>query len=151
MDKAFISEIMNIFSKSNINKLKIIHDNFQIELEKEALKSSSIEKNIFENKQSDALSLYAIPEETHKTKKIEKDIEIIKSPIVGTYYSSPDTGLKPFVEVGTSVSKGQILCIIEAMKVMNEIKAPCSGVIDEIYVTNGDIVEYDSPIMSIRK
>lgn len=149
MDKTFIYEIMDIFSKTDIHKLKIIHDNFQIELEKgsEALKK----EDGFDEKTLSALQTQQVSEVAHKIEKDKKDIEIVKSPIVGTFYSASSPGLKPFVELGSLVSKGQVLCIIEAMKVMNEIKAPCDGIIDEIYVEDGEIVQYNSPIFAIHK
>ncbi len=147
MDKTFINEVMENFSKSNIHKLKMIYDNFQIELEKETTnRNYNWEENAAEEQR-----IHTIPEVVHEIQKDKKDIEIIKSPIIGTFYSSSSPGLKPFVEIGSVVSKGQTLCIIEAMKVMNELKSPCDGVIDEIYVEDGDIVEYDLPIFAIHR
>src|SRR5580704_3091762 len=81
----------------------------------------------------------------------EEDLFIVKSPIVGTYYEAPSPGTPPFVKVGDSVSEGQVLCIIEAMKLMNEIEAEVSGVIANMYVPNGSPVEYGMPLFGIRK
>jgi acetyl-CoA carboxylase biotin carboxyl carrier protein len=74
-----------------------------------------------------------------------------RSPIVGTFYSSPSPDAKPFVNVGDSVSKGQTLCIIEAMKIMNEIEAEVSGTIEKILPANAQAVEYDQPLYVIRE
>jgi acetyl-CoA carboxylase biotin carboxyl carrier protein len=76
--------------------------------------------------------------------------EEITSPMVGTYYSKPSPDSPPFVEVGSTVSEGQTLCIIEAMKVMNEIHAEISGTITEALVENGESVEYGQPLFKVK-
>lgn len=81
----------------------------------------------------------------------DADLSIVKSPIVGTYYEAPSPGAPPFVKVGDSVKEGQVLCIIEAMKLMNEIEADASGVIAKMFVPNGSPVEYGMPLFGIRK
>ena len=75
----------------------------------------------------------------------------MKSPIVGTFYESPSPGAPPFVKIGDSVQEGQVLCIIEAMKLMNEIEAEVSGVLAKAFVSNGTPVEYGMPLFGIRK
>ena len=74
----------------------------------------------------------------------------LKSPMVGTFYRSPSPGSPPFVEVGQSVSKGQTLCIIEAMKLLNEIESDASGTIRAVLVENGQPVEYGQPLFIIE-
>jgi len=74
---------------------------------------------------------------------------VVKAPMVGTFYRSPNPGAAPFVEVGQSVKEGDALCIIEAMKLLNEIEADKSGVIKEILVENGEPVEYGQPLYVI--
>ena len=81
----------------------------------------------------------------------DADLYIVKSPIVGTYYEAPSPGTPPFVKVGDAVKEGQVLCIIEAMKLMNEIEAEVSGVIAKMFVANGSPVEYGMPLFGIRK
>jgi acetyl-CoA carboxylase biotin carboxyl carrier protein len=81
----------------------------------------------------------------------EANLHILKSPMVGTFYESPSPGSPPFVTVGASVKEGQVLCIIEAMKLMNEIEADASGEIAKIFVSNGAPVEYGMPLFGIRK
>jgi len=73
----------------------------------------------------------------------------VKSPMVGTFYRTPSPDAKPFVEVGQSVKEGQIICIIEAMKLMNEIECDKSGVVSAILVENGQPVEYGQPLFII--
>jgi acetyl-CoA carboxylase biotin carboxyl carrier protein len=75
---------------------------------------------------------------------------IIKSPIVGTYYESPSPGAPPFIKPGDSVSVGQVLCIVEAMKLMNEIESDYSGTVVKIFVTNGQPVEYGQQLFAVK-
>ena len=77
--------------------------------------------------------------------------DTVKSPIVGTYYKAPSPDSDPFVTPGDKVSKGQTLCIIEAMKIMNEIEAEFSGTLKEILVADGTPVEFDQPLFIIQK
>jgi len=74
----------------------------------------------------------------------------LKSPIVGTFYGAPSPGADDFVKVGDKVSEGQTLCIVEAMKIMNEIEADVSGTVREISVKNGEPVEYNQTLFSIE-
>jgi acetyl-CoA carboxylase biotin carboxyl carrier protein len=79
-----------------------------------------------------------------------EDLHIVKSPIVGTFYAASSPDAEPFVAVGSRVQTGQVLCIIEAMKLMNEIEADASGEIARIFVENGHPVEYGEPLFGIR-
>jgi len=81
----------------------------------------------------------------------EAGLHIVKSPIVGTFYGSPSPGAPPFVSPGDHVEKGQVICIVEAMKLMNEIEAELAGTIAEILVENGKSVEYGQKLFMIRK
>ncbi|BDY06601.1 acetyl-CoA carboxylase biotin carboxyl carrier protein [Ferrimonas sp. YFM] len=74
----------------------------------------------------------------------------VKSPMVGTFYRSPSPAAKPFVEVGDTVAVGDTLCIIEAMKMMNQIEADKAGVVKQILVENGDSIEFDEPLFIIE-
>ena len=79
----------------------------------------------------------------------EPEGHVVKAPMVGTFYRSASPGAKSFVEVGQSVNQGDTLCIIEAMKLLNEIECDCSGVIKEILAENGQPVEYGEPLFVI--
>ena len=80
----------------------------------------------------------------------DEDAFIIKSPLVGTFYAAPAADAQPFVKIGDRVKKGQVLAIVEAMKMMNEIESDCVGTISEIMVTNGSPVEYGQPLFRIN-
>jgi acetyl-CoA carboxylase biotin carboxyl carrier protein len=82
--------------------------------------------------------------------EVDIELAVVKSPIVGTFYRSPEPGAAPFVDVGTSVKKGQVLCIIEAMKLMNEIDCEYDGEVVNVYVESGQPVQYGERLFAIR-
>jgi acetyl-CoA carboxylase biotin carboxyl carrier protein len=77
-------------------------------------------------------------------------LHIVKSPIVGTFYGSPSPGASAFVSVGDHVDKGQVICIVEAMKLMNEIESDAAGEIVKCFVSNGQPIEFGQPLFSVR-
>ena len=79
-----------------------------------------------------------------------EDVHVVKSPIVGTFYAAPTVGGEPFVTVGSRVESGQALCIIEAMKLMNEIESDVAGEVVRIFVENGQPVEYGEALFGIH-
>lgn len=87
------------------------------------------------------------PVENIETKTVEG--KIVKSPLVGTFYSTPSEDAAPYVAVGDTVKKGQVLAIVEAMKLMNEIESEFDGEIKEIYAESGKMVEYGQPLFKI--
>jgi acetyl-CoA carboxylase biotin carboxyl carrier protein len=99
-----------------------------------------------------ALTAPAAPTAPAAAGPAENEIElaVVKSPIVGTFYRSPEPGTASFVEIGSSVKKGQVLCIIEAMKLMNEIDSEYEGEVVNIYVENGQPVQYGERLFAIR-
>jgi acetyl-CoA carboxylase biotin carboxyl carrier protein len=82
--------------------------------------------------------------------RVTGDSHVVKSPIVGTFYASPSPGAEPFVKIGDYVETGQTLCIVEAMKLMNEIESDESGEVVRIFAENGQPVEYGQPLFGIR-
>lgn len=90
-----------------------------------------------------------IPNTTIEVQKEEKG-NIIKSPMVGTFYLKPSPVAEPYIEIGKEVKKGDVLCIIEAMKLMNEIESEYAGKVTEILVKDGEVVEYGTPLLRIE-
>ena len=135
----FIKQIMSEFDQSNVTKMKVEIDDLKIELEKESEKVEYV-KPVEEKK---------VVEDKHREQK-QATGTAVKSPIVGVYYSASSPESEPYVTVGKNVKKGDIVCIIEAMKVMNEIKAPCDGTVTSILVENEALVEYDQALMVIE-
>jgi acetyl-CoA carboxylase biotin carboxyl carrier protein len=99
---------------------------------------------------SPATAAPAAPEHAPKPAETKEDLHLIKSPIVGTYYESPSPGAPPFIKPGDTVETGQVLCIVEAMKLMNEIESDVSGEVVKILVTNGQPIEYGQDLFAIR-
>ncbi|MEO0202843.1 MAG: acetyl-CoA carboxylase biotin carboxyl carrier protein [candidate division WOR-3 bacterium] len=142
-----IVRIIKIFKKSGLNELEIEIENpkFRIKLSKNnqiPVISSQVQiPNIIEHKE----------EKKEKREEEKKEnIHLIKSPLVGTFYRAPSPGAEPFVKEGDFVRKGQVLCIIEAMKVMNEIESDVDGIVERILVENGKPVEYGQELFWIR-
>src|SRR5215813_2948553 len=82
--------------------------------------------------------------------RTSEDLHLVKSPIVGTFYGSPSPGAEPFVKIGAHVDTGETLCIVEAMKLMNEIESDVSGEVLRVFADNGQPVEYGQPLFGIR-
>ncbi len=100
-----------------------------------------------------AEAVHAVPESADEAQTAPEPTDYIsvKSPIVGVFYAAPAENADPYVAVGDTVTKGQTLCIIEAMKLMNEIAAEEDGVISEICVTNGQVVEYGTELFRMKR
>jgi acetyl-CoA carboxylase biotin carboxyl carrier protein len=92
----------------------------------------------------------AAPAPTAPAADPDAGLHLIKSPIVGTYYGSPSPGASAFVSPGDRVEKGQVVCIVEAMKLMNEIESDAAGEIVKCMVTNGQPIEFGQPLFSVR-
>lgn len=136
MNIDLIKELMKAFSEAQIHELKVESDGLKISMKKDAhpTLTNHVEKQI------------ETPSGPEKTAGLP-----VKAPLVGIYYAQSAPDAKPFVSVGQTIEKGQTLCIIEAMKVMNEIKAPYSGVIQDICVEDGQLVEFDQILMHISE
>ena len=137
-------------------------------MQEHGLSELEIEKNGFKIRLKKGLSGAIVPEEVslvrqaaggsgHMTQMSaarateEAGMTIVKSPMVGTFYASPAPDADPYVTRGKDVKNGDVLCIIEAMKLMNEIKTEVSGRVVEILIENGQPVEFDQPLFKIQK
>lgn len=138
-NREVINELIEILDENNLSDLEYEDSNFKIKFKRNLTDVSVV---------SAPVAKMAEVETVTEEKVVCK--EEILSPIVGTYYESPAPGKKPFVSVGDSVVEGQVVCIVEAMKVMMEINAPCSGVISEILINDSDGVEYNQVLMRIK-
>ena len=97
-----------------------------------------------------ATSAATAPAATAPAADPDAGLHVVKSPIVGTYYGSPSPGAAAFVSPGDHVDKGQVICIVEAMKLMNEIESDAAGEIVKCFVTNGQTIEFGQPLFTIR-
>ena len=142
-----IELLTKIMTEKGISKLSYSCEEFEIKLE-----TPAANQTVFSVPQTTAMPVQAAAQATAPTAPaVEKKCgNIVKSPIVGTYYNAPAPDKDPFVKVGQKVKKGDVLMIIESMKLMNEIQSECDGTIAEIMVENGTGVEFDQPIMRVE-
>lgn len=139
-----IQNIIKDFESSSLMFLELEMNGFKLKLSK-----STQEENKTIEEKSKTVGIPNIKE--NAAELIRDNTTKISSPLVGTYYEATSPSAKPFVQVGDKVEKGQVVCIIEAMKIMNEITAPESGVVSEILVSNGDVVGFDQVLMKLGK
>ncbi len=163
--KEVAKELMVSFKEAELTTFSLKCDAFKLELGKEAnvimnpntscvdsngrtLKEVSSVLNSLQTIQEENASVSHISPENRLSK--ETNQKVIKAPLVGTFYEAEGPNAKPFVEVGSYVHKGDVVCIIEAMKLMNEVEAEEEGEVVEILVNNEDMVEYNQPLIVLR-
>lgn len=138
-----IKEILLTIDKTNLTYVNLKEKDFALEVSKSQNTKDEILLTDSITNKSDFV-------ETINSIAVSDDIHLIKTPIMGTYYESPSPESSSFVRVGDKVSKGDTLCIIEAMKLMNEINSDVDGEIVEVLLKNEDLVEYNQPLFKIK-
>lgn len=143
-----ILKIMDRFDKSNMTALELDNDGFFLSLES---KKEQIVTGAMPVVETVMMPQAVGAGETQNAPVAAKSEEgtLVKSPLVGTFYAAKAEGEAPFVSVGDKVTKGQVIGIIEAMKLMNEIEAECDGTVAEILVENEQLVEYGQPLVRL--
>ena len=157
MDYKDIKRLIDDMGDSKIDSLKIeFPDGVKISMsknkEKEVVITSAPQQSIIEASAPMTAPVVTEKKETalaNTENKQEENYKVVKSPMVGTFYASSSPEKDPFVKVGDKVHKGQVLCIIEAMKLMNEIESEFTGEVKEILVKDGEMVEYGKPLFRI--
>ncbi len=144
MDTLDLDKILDRFENSNIQELELTYKDFHLKCKK----ASVVQKEIIQKESSTLLEPKKEPR--NETKKENSNLKIIKSPIVGTFYRAPSPDSKVYVEVGDIAEKGQTLCILEAMKMMNELESEYKCKIVEILANIGDLIEYDQPLFKVE-
>ena len=142
MEYEKIKQLMDDMGNSKLSSIDIeFPDGVKIKMEKK--ENTVVEKVVT----TEVINETVEKDNKAETKKVEGNI--VKAPMVGTFYIKPSPTSAPYVEVGTEVKKGSVLCIIEAMKLMNEIESEYDGKVAEIYVKDGEPVEYGMPLFRI--
>lgn len=160
MDFKEIKELIEAVNSSDISFFELTINDAHIKMDKSLNReipkdnlanesSHTVPNNVEENI---ACTTLEVKEKANIVQKeeVSDNYKVIKSPMVGTFYSAPSEDSDNFVNVSDKVNKGDVLCIIEAMKLMNEIESEFSGTIKEILVKNGEMVEYGQPIFKIE-
>lgn len=148
MEYEKIKQLMDDMGNSKLTSLDIeFPDGIKIKMEKSNSKQVVV-TNAEEQVITEDVNNNNNPEINLK-QEVKEEGNIVKSPMIGTFYMRPSPDSSPFVEVGKEVKKGTVLCIIEAMKLMNEIESEYEGKIVEIYVKDGEAVDYGKPLFRI--
>lgn len=143
MDRQLINDLITLIDKSSITSFEYEENGVAVRIKRE--------NNVVSTKtEESAPSKMVIEESEEATTKSDDEYKIVKSPIVGTFYDKASPEKDTFVKVGDKVSKGDTLCIIEAMKIMNEINSDFDGEVVEILCNNEDMVEFGQPLFKIR-
>jgi acetyl-CoA carboxylase biotin carboxyl carrier protein len=145
MDHKAIEKVLKMFEQSLVASMELETDTFKIKLSK--FSEASPAQVLVSNPHMVAASPSV--QSTSNTEPRVPDAWWVNSPLVGTFYTSSTPEAKPYVQVGQKVQEGQIVCLIEAMKVMNEIKAHRSGIVTDIKAENGKLVEYNQALICI--
>lgn len=146
MNIELVKELMNEFKDSDLTRIKLKSQEFELELER----STTIQVASAPMIQAPQVATAQINITEQPQGEVKVEGHLIKSPMVGTFYRASAPDQPEFVQIGTKVKKGDVICIIEAMKLMNEVEADQDGEIIEILVENEDMVEFDQPMFRIR-
>ena len=164
MDYKDIKKLMDDMGNSKLDSLEIeFPDGIKISMTKDTKKeviitnpganvieaSAPMTVPVVQPKQENSL-VTVEKEKEEKETKVEENYKVVKSPMGGTFYASSSPDKDPYVKVGDKIHKGQVLCIVEAMKLMNEIESEFDGEIVEVCVKNEDVVEYGTPLFKIK-
>ncbi|MEK6733477.1 MAG: acetyl-CoA carboxylase biotin carboxyl carrier protein [Candidatus Omnitrophota bacterium] len=143
-----IKELITLMNENDLMELEIEREGIKIRLRKSA--SGKIETTTEERAPLRAAHAVQPEQKSQEQARPEKNLSAIKAPMVGTFYRSPGPDAKPYVEIGQTVEIGQVVCVIEAMKLMNEIKSEVKGKIVEILVENARSIEYGQALFAVE-
>jgi acetyl-CoA carboxylase biotin carboxyl carrier protein len=148
-----IKKLIQLAKEEKLSNISYENDKFKISInlgqEAQLFPSQNIQATL-RNENSYTQKENLISDNSKFTNEDKSKFHIITSPFVGTFYSSPGPGKSPFVKLGQTVKKGTPLCVLEAMKIMNEIESDISGEIVEIFVENESVVEFSQPLFKIK-
>jgi acetyl-CoA carboxylase biotin carboxyl carrier protein len=152
MDLNLVKKLVKIATSNDISGLEIEENGFRVKIDKEVKTvQTTIAHPQFSTPVMSGHSNNAPITAPAEEKKAEADnLHEIKSPIVGTFYRAPAPDADPYIQVGDTVAAGSVLCIVEAMKLMNEIESDVSGKVVKILVENGKPVEYNQPLFLVQ-
>jgi acetyl-CoA carboxylase biotin carboxyl carrier protein len=160
MDLNHVKELLDLVREHELAEFEIEHDGFRLKIRKDGATATVVTMPAAPAVVTAAAAAVPAPTATESLPAVtppaadngseEIELAVVKSPIVGTFYRSPEPGAPSFVEIGTTIKKGQVLCIIEAMKLMNEIDSEYDGEIVNIYVENGQPVQYGERLFAIK-
>ena len=151
VETARLKELIELMDRNNLEELEVVEGETRIRLRKKPDRSPEV---VSMTTHPALLASGAIPVDPGANvgesppETVVDETRTVRSPMVGTFFRSPGPGTEAFVETGDQVEEGQVLCIVEAMKVMNEVKADRSGTIDSVLIDDGSPVEFGQPLFS---
>jgi acetyl-CoA carboxylase biotin carboxyl carrier protein len=152
-DIQHIEQLLRLMTEHNLEEFEYSHGDLRIRLKRPfagaATRAMLAPEIIIAGAAASPAASAAAPAPALEARSTD-DLHLVKSPIVGTYYEAPSPGAEAFVKIGGYIETGQTLCIVEAMKLMNEIESDMSGEVLRIFVENGQPVEYGQPLFGIR-
>ncbi len=152
MELEKLRELLKELEKTSLEEIEIETGDFKLKAKfVKTAPSAAVPPPTIPTSTSNSQTSKSEAEENQEEKEIPENYYIVESPMVGTFYRAPAPGAEPFVKEGDRVEKGQVLCIIEALKVMNEIESEVSGIVRKILVENGQPVEYGQPLFYIEQ
>lgn len=153
MDLNYVKKLVKLLSESAVDEIEIEEDGKKIRVAKNAAPSPYLSAMPLSAPGTAAPAALpgALPESPAAAAPAAKHLHEIKSPIVGTFYRAPAPDAAPFVQVGSVIQPGTVLCIVEAMKLMNEIEGDVAGTVAKVMVENGQPVEYDQTLFLVEK
>ncbi|MFJ3485298.1 acetyl-CoA carboxylase biotin carboxyl carrier protein [Pseudomonas sp. NPDC090202] len=142
MDIAKVKELVALIETSSLSALDLTEGNTRLRLQREL--ADKVQR-------SAAMATAEVREAVSVASVVSEDLpgQVVTAPMVGVFYRRESAEAAVFVEIGQQVNKGDVLCIVEAMKMMNNVEAPCSGVVQAIMVEDGQPVEYDQPLFTL--
>ena len=149
IDYAEIQKLIALLEEKNLSLFELEVEGFKVKIGRNVTGATVYHTSAPAPAPQPAAGAHAAPESA-PVPLVDKDVRDVTSPMVGTFYRAPAPNADPFVEIGEPVKKGQTLCIIEAMKLMNEIECDVDGVVTAIHVENGKPVEYGQKLFSVR-
>jgi acetyl-CoA carboxylase biotin carboxyl carrier protein len=158
LDLDQLKRLLDLVREHDLSEFEIEHEGLKLKIKKDGTRPPSAQAHssaLPAISDPPVVAAATVPQAEGATEPVADsgegvELAVVKSPIVGTFYRFPEPDAPPFVEIGSIVKKGQVLCIIEAMKLMNEIDSEYDGVVVNVYVENGQPVQYGERLFAIR-
>ncbi|WP_195696961.1 acetyl-CoA carboxylase biotin carboxyl carrier protein [Priestia megaterium] len=145
-----LQEVVSLMNESGIQKLHIEHEGTKVVIDKAGIPLEDTAVTEVKTDEVKAAATEQAPQDSMSVNAADNNEKQILSPMVGTFYAKPEADADPFVQVGQTVERKDVVCVIEAMKLFNEVDAGIEGEVLEILVKDGDVVEFGQPLFTVK-
>ncbi|MCM3793486.1 acetyl-CoA carboxylase biotin carboxyl carrier protein [Priestia megaterium] len=145
-----LQEVVSLMNESGIQKLHIEHEGTKVVIDKAGIPLEDTAVTEVKTDEVKASATEQAPQDSMSVSAADNNEKQILSPMVGTFYAKPEADADPFVQVGQTVERKDVVCVIEAMKLFNEVDAGIEGEVLEILVKDGDVVEFGQPLFTVK-